>query len=67
MVAYVILNEGLQTWSEMLLLIKTLKIHPKWLAQMVKNLPAMRETRVKSPCRVDPLEKEMAIHSSILA
>ena len=37
------------------------------MAQMVKNLPAMRETRVRSLGWEDPLEKEMAIHSSILA
>ena len=34
---------------------------------MVKNLPAMQETRVRSLCREDPLEKGMAIHFSILA
>ena len=34
---------------------------------MVKNLPAMQKTRVQSQCREDPLEKEMATHSSILA
>ena len=34
---------------------------------MVKNLPAMQETRVQSLGREDPLEKEMATHSSILA
>ena len=37
------------------------------IAQMVKNLPAMQETRVRSLCQEDPLEKGMAIHSSILA
>ena len=37
------------------------------VAQMVKNLPAMQETWVWSLGRKDPLEKEMAIHSSILA
>ena len=37
------------------------------LAQTVKRLPAMRETRVRFPGREDPLEKEMAIHSSTLA
>ena len=37
------------------------------LAQMVKCLPAMRETRVQSLGREDPLEKEMATHSSTLA
>ena len=34
---------------------------------MVKNLPAMQETRVGSLCWEDPLEKGMATHSSILA
>ena len=33
----------------------------------VKNLPAMWKTRVRSLGWEDPLEKEMAIHSSILA
>ena len=33
----------------------------------VKNPPAMQETRVQSPGQEDPLEKEMAAHSSILA
>ena len=37
------------------------------VAQMVKNLPAIQETQVHSLGREDPLEKKMAIHSSILA
>ena len=37
------------------------------VAQMVMNLPAIRETWVWSLGREDPLEKEMATHSSILA
>ena len=37
------------------------------LAQMIKNLPAMQETRVLSLGREDPLEKEMATYSSVLA
>ena len=37
------------------------------VAQLVKNLPAMRETWVQSLGWEDPLEKEMATHSSILA
>ena len=37
------------------------------VAQTVKRLPAMRETRVQSLGGEDSLEKEMAIHSSILA
>ena len=37
------------------------------MAQMVKNLPAKQETQVQSLDWEDPLEKEMATHSSILA
>ena len=37
------------------------------MAQKVKNLPAMQETWVQSLGQEDPLEKEMASQSSILA
>ena len=37
------------------------------MAQTVKHLSAMLETRVQSLGQEDPLEKEMATHSSILA
>ena len=37
------------------------------VAQRLKRLPAIQETRVRSLSREDPLEKEMATHSSILA
>ena len=37
------------------------------MTQTVKNLPVMQETWVQSLGQEDPLEKEMAIHSSILA
>ena len=37
------------------------------VAQMVKNLPVMQETQVQSLGQEDPLEKEMATHSSVLA
>ena len=37
------------------------------VAQTVKRLPAMKETRVQSLGWEDPLEKEMTAHSSILA
>ena len=36
------------------------------MAQTEKNMPAMQETQVQSLGRKDPLEKEMATHSSIL-
>jgi len=37
------------------------------VAQMLKNLPGMQETWVQSLDWKDPLEKEMALHFSILA
>ena len=37
------------------------------VAQTVKRLPTMQETQIRSLGQEDPLEKEMAIHSSILA
>ena len=37
------------------------------VAQKIKNLPAMQETRVRSLSQEDPLEKGMVTHSSILA
>ena len=48
------------------------KTSPDWkntslVAQLEKNLPEMQETRVRFLGWEDPLEKEMAIHSSILA
>ena len=40
--------------------------HASLVAQMVKNLPAMWETQVRSLGWEDPLEMGMATHSSIL-
>ena len=37
------------------------------VAQMVKRLPAMQETRIRSLGQEDPLEKEMATHSVTVA
>ena len=37
------------------------------MAQRLKRLPGMQETWVRSLGREDPLEKEMATHSSTLA
>ena len=53
--------------------VKALYCHPAYLnpclhfAQLVKNLPALQETWVRALGREDPLEKEIATHSSILA
>ena len=43
------------------------KLESSLVAQMVKPLPAMQETWVRSLCREDPLEKEMVTHTSTLA
>ena len=45
----------------------TYHIRDSLVAQSVKNLPAVQETRVQSLGWEDPLEKQMATHSSILA
>ena len=45
----------------------TLYFKASLVAQMVKHLSTMRETRVRSLGWEDPLEKEMAAHSSIVA
>ena len=54
----------------MAIFLKWLYIHThgaSLVAQMVKNLPAMRETWIQALGWEDPLEKGMATHSSILA
>ena len=50
-----------------LFLISTWMLRASLVTQTVKNRPTMRETRVWSLGREDPLEKGMATHSSILA
>ena len=53
-----------------LFLLKSLQLCPTLcdpIAQSVKNLPAVQETGVQSLGQKDPLEKEMAAQSSILA
>ena len=45
----------------------TLSTRTSLVAQMIKRLSTMRETRVPSLGQEDPLEKEMAIHSSTIA
>ena len=57
-VTYIILNVLVAT---VLLCVASLA------AQMVKSLPARQENWVRSLSQEDPLEKEIAIHSSILA
>ena len=51
----------------MVLLLPSSKESLWTIAQMVKNLPAVQEILVRSLGQEDPLEKEMAIHSSVLA
>ena len=45
---------------------KGIRSEASLVAQRVKHLPVMQETWVRSPVQEDPLEKEMATHSSIL-
>ena len=47
--------------------IKMMALWASLVAQTVKRLPAMQETRVRFLGREDPLEKEMTIHFSTLA
>ena len=62
--AYV-LGQNLTTKEE--LMVTHLPVIYSLVAQTVKRLPAMRETQFRSPGWEDPLEKEMATHSSVLA
>ena len=58
-----------KSWTRLKRL-STQNAHIKWtevVTQLVKNQPAMQETQVQSLVWEDPLEKEMATHSSILA
>ena len=63
-------NEVVQLYTYMDLFSFKFFFHFGWaslVAQMVKRLSAMQETWVRSLGWEDPLEKEMAAHSSILA
>ena len=48
-------------------LVSAVQPHESLMAQSLKRLPPVRETQVRSLGRENPLEKEMVIHSSILA
>ena len=59
-----------QTWSQEMIgafIEKQKEDGASLVAQTVKNLPAVQETRFRSLCWEDPLEKGTATHSSILA
>ena len=53
--------------SSSMIIFSSIHVAASLVAQVVKHLPIMQETRVQSLGREDPLEKEMATHSSILA
>ena len=61
-------NKGIEKEVKHKYLAAFIMVHVSLVAQMVKkkSLPAMQETRVQSLGWEDPLEKEMATHSSIL-
>ena len=54
------------SWKTILPTLINSFLYTSLVTQMVKHLPAMRETRVLSLGQKDPLEKGMATHSSIL-
>ena len=57
-----------QSWTQLRRLSSSsINLRASLVAQMVNNLPVMQETWVQSLGQEDPLEKEMATHSSILA
>ena len=61
-------EEGPQDWRTLEIVDgKSTIVQASPVAQTVKNLPAMQEIWVPSVGREDPLEEEMATHSSILA
>ena len=57
----------LQGKKDVAVVIKVTNQQTSLVAQMVKRLPTMWETQVRSLGWEDPLEKEMGTHSSILA
>ena len=58
---------GIQGPGDTFLKINISPMRTSLVARMVKRLPTMRETQVQSLGWEDPLEKEMATHSSTLA
>ena len=60
-------NSGVTASQSLSTDILYLRAAESMMAQTVKNLPAMWETRVRSLDQEDPLEKGMATHSNILA
>ena len=63
-------NGEATTWGVLIVFVFVYLYFPNpssLVAQRLKRLPAMWETRVRSLGLEDPLEKEMATHSSILA
>ena len=59
---------GTRLWPELITLaLLTVELAQSLVAQRVKRLPTMPETRVQSLGQEDPLEKAMATHSSTLA
>ena len=60
-------NKGKLLNDQMIICINSMSSSVSLVAQLVKNLPSMRETWIRSLGWEDPLEKEKATRSSILA
>ena len=59
-------SAGKVFWTDLLTFLQITRNRDSLVAQTVKSLPAMWETRVRSLGWGDPLEKDMATHSSVL-
>jgi len=62
--AFIVIQAGLVAWTA---IVVAGMERASLIAQSVKNLPAVQETWVLFLGLKDPLEKEMATHSSVLA
>ena len=60
-------KQNCYTYMHMCMFQLTLNIRASLVVQVVKSLPTKHETQVRSLGQEDPLEREMATHSSILA
>ena len=58
-------RERLGFWSCYYVSLHVGNVWASMVAKMIKNLPAVQETQVRSLSREDPLEKVMATHSSV--
>ena len=64
---YVYIHTRTHIYAHIYIVSISMKVQASLITQMVKHLPTMQETWVRSLDQEDPLEKEMATYSSTLA